>query len=539
MSDIIFFDAFTNVGPRVKKHPAHAWKLSEVMAEMDHCSISGALVTSTTAVTYEPMFSNLELSERIAPYDHLFAAWNLLPHNTQEFPAPPELERLMRRHDVRAVTLHPIANNWTLLAEHNRPLLAHLAKKRVLTILPRSEFKDYAELQTLLRTHPKLPLLVTGAHWLEQRFLLPLMPLHKNLHISFDKLQGHYVVEHLVSIGCEDQLLFASNAPHMSMGAHRCYIDYADIPVATRRKIAGGNLSRLLKGQAPPRARINRGEDDIMAAARGGRPLPVPVLDMHLHILHEGMNGAGGTCRMQHGGPKGVLSLLKRLGVVGGGFMSWNGVVSADTLAGNETVRQTLDATPKGYWGLASFDPAHYTQAELATLIPQVYADKRYIGMKPYYVHGVPYHHKSYDIWWRFGAKHRLYALIHRTRDDFLEVDTLAKKYPEVRWVVAHCGESHKVADLAAETMLKHSNVYAEITLTPVTFGVIDYLVAHGGADRVVYGSDLPMRDPRQQLGWVVYSRLPVAAKRKLLSENARRVIAPCLKRLPVYNRPA
>ncbi len=534
----MYFDGFTQIGPRSKKHPSHAWKLADVLAEMDHCSISGALVTSTTAVSYEPMFSNLELSARIAPHDHLFAAWNVLPHHTGEFPAPGALQKLMRTHDVRAVTINPLTNSWDVLADHSGELLAWLARTRVLTIIARSELKDYRELAALLAAHPKLPLLLTAASWMDQRYLLPLIAKHRNLHVSFDKLQGHYLVEHLAAIGCEDQLVFASNAPLMSMGAHRCYIDYAAVPLATRRKIAGGNLTRLLKGQAPPRLRTNRSEDAIMSAARQGRPLPVPVIDMHMHILHEGMHGAGGTCRMENGGPKGVLALLGRLGVVGGGFMSWNGVVSADTVGGNEAVRQTLDATPKGFWGLASFDPAHYTQAELAQLIPQTYADKRFIGMKPYHVHGIEYHHKSYDQWWRYGNERRFYALIHRNRDDFAEVDALAAKYPEVRWVIAHCGESHRVADLAIEAMKKHRNVYAEITLTPVTFGVIDYLVEHIGADRVVYGSDLPMRDPRQQLGWVVFSRLTLAAKRQVLGGNALRVIKPCLKRLPAYNRP-
>ena len=187
---------------------------------------------------------------------------------------------------------------------------------------------------------------------------------------------------------------------------------------------------------------------------------------------------------------------------------------------------------------MGSFDPTHYTQGELKKLIPQVYADKRFIGMKPYWVYGVPYHDKAYDVWWEYGNEHRLYALIHRTRDDFAEVNAMAKKYPRARWVVAHCGANHAVADRAIECMLEFPNVYAEITLTPVTLGVIDYLVKNAGEDRVVYGSDLPMRDPRQQLGWVLYSRLPVRVKRKVLAENAMRVIRPCLNRLPARCRP-
>jgi len=76
-------------------------------------------------------------------------------------------------------------------------------------------------------------------------------------------------------------------------------------------------------------------------------------------------------------------------------------------------------------------------------------------------------------------------------------------------------------ADMAIASILEHPNVYAEITLTPVTFGIIDYLAKNAGADRIVYGSDLPMRDPRQQLGWVVFSRLSQRAKERILWRNA------------------
>ena len=216
--------------------------------------------------------------------------------------------------------------------------------------------------------------------------------------------------------------------------------------------------------------------------------------------------------------------------------MSW--IVCADSVGGNEAVRQALDAAPRGYWGLASFDPIHYTQSELKRMIPEAYADKRFIGMKPYVKFGVEYHHPSYDVWWRYGNARKLYALIHRNRGDFVEVNVLAKKYPKVRWVVAHCGSDYRTADQAIESMQAHPNVYAEITLTPVTFGIIDYLVKHAGADRVIYGSDLPMRDPRQQLGWVVFSRLTESQKRKVLAENALEIIRPCLNRLPAFNRP-
>jgi predicted TIM-barrel fold metal-dependent hydrolase len=94
------------------------------------------------------------------------------------------------------------------------------------------------------------------------------------------------------------------------------------------------------------------------------------------------------------------------------------------------------------------------------------------------------------------------------------------------------------MADMVISTMKKYKNVFAEITLTPVPLGVIEYMVAALGDDRILYGSDLPMRDPRQQLGWLVFSNLPLASKKKILGENAYSVIEPCIKNMPEYNVP-
>src|ERR1051325_3252681 len=156
-NDLLYFDAFTCIGPRPNKHLAHAWKLSEVLAEMDHCSISGGLVASTLSVNYEPMFSNLELSAALKPHRHLFGIWNVMPHQTDEFPDPSKLQRLMREHDVRAVTIHPRTNAWDWEADHSTILFRWLATRNILTILNRNEFGQYSELDRFLAQHRRLP----------------------------------------------------------------------------------------------------------------------------------------------------------------------------------------------------------------------------------------------------------------------------------------------------------------------------------------------------------------------------------------------
>ena len=534
----IYFDAFTRIDSRRDKHPAERWSLTHLLEEMNHCSISGALVASTQSVYYDPIQSNLSLSKRLEPYPYLFAVWNVMPSSTDEFYSPAELGKQMKAHNVRAVTLFPLTNAWDWAADSSKELLNWLSINKVLTVISPAEMGGWSQLNQFLIKYPQLPILLVNAYWSEQRYLLPLVTRHKNLHISFDNFQINEGIEYLHKKGLTNQMVFASRAPAMSAGAHRAFVDYADVPFEAKAKIAGGNLTRLLHGQKPPTARINKNEDILMTAARQGLPLPVPVVDMHMHMLDDGMNGSGWHYHMEHGGPSGVFPLVKRLGYQGGGIMSWNGVVSSDAVAGNITTKKALDAAPKGFWGLASFDPTHYSQEELKKMIPEIYTDPRFIGMKPYIFYGLEYDNPLYDVWWEYGNQHKFYALIHNSRSDLREVENLAAKYKDVRWVIAHAGGSFQMADMAIAAMKKYPNVYAEITLTPVHLGVIEYLVEGAGEDRILYGSDLPMRDPRQQLGWVVFSRLSIAVKEKILAKNAMKVIQPCIDRLPEFNRP-
>ena len=422
--DLMFFDAFSRIGPRRYKHPGEKWKLEDLIKELNHCSVSGALVASTLSLSYDAMYSNLELSNNLKPYPNLFAIWNVLPHHTNECLPPAQLKQKMTEHNVRAVTIHPSSNGWDWSAQSSQELMKYLNDNKIFTITTVSEIGGWKELNEFLGRYKSIPLLVSGISWGEQRYAIGLLKDHPNMHISFDRLQINEGLEFLYKRGHINQLIFATDAPTMSVGAHRTYIDYADIPDDAKAKIAGGNLVRLLGGQRPPKVHTNRSEDILMTSVRNGKPLPVPVIDMHMHMLHEGINGAGGTgYHMENGGPKGIFKMMERIGCVGGGFMSWNGVVSNDSVQGNKLVKEALDVSPKGFWGLATMSPTHYTQEELAVMIPQVYSDKRIIGMKPYHFYGMEYHNPAYDIWWEDGSKNGLYALSLRSRSGLLEVE--------------------------------------------------------------------------------------------------------------------
>lgn len=531
---MIYFDAFTVIGPRAYAHGKSPWSLEHLVDEMELCSISGAMVFGSMQTQYDTMRENRRLLETLAPHDHLFPIWGVMPPVAGDFPAPQELLKEMAAHDVRMVSLFPKGAVWSLFSEWNRPLLKALSEAAIPVVFRCPDQISLEDVDRLASAWPELPILLTGPTWGMTRTIFPLLVNRPNVHITFTHFQVYGGLELLVEAGCEKQLVFASNAPEMSAGAHRTYIDYAALPTATKQAIAGGNLSRLLKGLKPPRERRSSREDELMAAAREGRAMPCLTLDIHAHIQDEGAHNVGTGSLFHDGGPSGMSRLAKRMGVQGIGVMSWNGTVGADAENGNAAVRAALDEHPDLFWGLGTFDVAHLDRATLRRQLEATYADKRFLGLKPYPTFNIPYDDPRYDVWWEFGNERGLYAGFHPTlwyqNREFINV---AKRFPNLTVIAYHAGGSYESADAVIEAGKQYPNIMAEPTLTPVCGRIIEYLVAGLGEDRVCYGSDQPMRDPRQQLGWVVYSRLPLAVKKKILGLNAKRLLDGIRSRQP------
>ncbi|MEX1020071.1 MAG: amidohydrolase family protein, partial [Litorilinea sp.] len=104
-------------------------------------------------------------------------------------------------------------------------------------------------------------------------------------------------------------------------------------------------------------------------------------------------------------------------------------------------------------------------------------------------------------------------------------VGEVAPRYPRANFVVGHAGNTPVERRQAIDAAQANPNVYLETCSTFRNPGVIEQLVDEAGADRVLYGSDMPLMDPRPQLGKIVTAQISAAAKRAILGENARRLL--------------
>jgi uncharacterized protein len=104
-------------------------------------------------------------------------------------------------------------------------------------------------------------------------------------------------------------------------------------------------------------------------------------------------------------------------------------------------------------------------------------------------------------------------------------VGEIAPRYPRANFVMGHSGNTPLERGQAIAAAQANPNVYLETASTFRTPGVIEQLVSEAGASRVLYGSDVPLMDPRSQLGKIITAQISDAAKRQILGDNARRVL--------------
>lgn len=97
-----------------------------------------------------------------------------------------------------------------------------------------------------------------------------------------------------------------------------------------------------------------------------------------------------------------------------------------------------------------------------------------------------------------------------------------ARRYPDVKVIMAHLIGIGYRGVLAAKGL---PNLYIDTSGGYPQEELIDYAVEHLGADHLLYGSDIPIRDSRVKIGAVLGSRLSAADQHKVFHDNAARLI--------------
>lgn len=524
---LTYFDSNVCVGKRGRKDYRELWRSRDILNVMDRTGISAALVYAGWAKDYAPLYGNERLMQELEISPRFYGCYTIMPGDAGNFPSAEDFVSDMRKKGMVAAKMFPVTHYYTPNEVTMGAYYTALENAGIPLLVDFAEI-GWANLESILTAHPKLNVLVQGVYWSDNS-LFAYMKKFDNLYMDLCNFQVNYAIEVLVEMVGAHRLVFGSALPKMTPGAARGFIDYADISDADKQLIAGGNLARLCNVKLPDA--IHVADEPIAREAESGKPLSVPVIDSHTHFLEDG-GGFGGGTPMLKGDLEHMLALGEKMGVDKHCVAPWLGIWT-DSEAGNCLAENMAERDSRVY-PYVLIDPNYVAREDIGKIAYHYHIQKRMPAMKMFMARiNTRYNHPMFDPWLEIANDNHLYALMDSgSYPNYLaDMAELAEKYPNISLFLDHAGRDFATAEAYAELAKKYDNVYLQLTYTSVPEGLIEYLCREGLAEKTLYGTDAPMRDPRPQLGWVAHADITTQEKKLILGGNMQRILDRCFKK--------
>lgn len=247
-----FCDCNCAYGVAMKPALEPALTPADILAEMDLCGISQALVRNLAISEQTPEVGNLLTTRDLTGQDRLLPAWGILPPQTGELGAVDEFVDRMAQAGVRALWAFPSDHRYLLNATTFGALFDRLVADEIPLFVPRQQTSGgvdcYANADAILREFPGLHLIITNqGPWGEDRLFRPLMERYPNFGVDTSRYELDGGIAEVVKKYGPHRLYFGTNFPVTPMGGPMLTLLHADISDEEREWVAGGNLRRLLR----------------------------------------------------------------------------------------------------------------------------------------------------------------------------------------------------------------------------------------------------------------------------------------------------
>lgn len=515
-----YFDINCTVGRASCPNPDFPYDPASLLDDMAYFRIHGAAILHMPALDYAFTSGNRSLCALLHSNPR-FAGVAALPPTALFETGDSDYYKKLFESGIRAFLAAPRSLNCTLNPRDMQKQAEFMIRRHIPLLVSESQ-TALSDLEPLLDAYPDLAVVVLGTSWGSNRRLFPLLERHPSLHFDISSNQANSILEVTKRNFGIDRVLYGSSWPQKSMGALKALVEYADIAESEKDMVSHLNACRLL-GTDPEKFTLYDDKDcrfdSIASECDVGIPISVPVTDSHTHMAPEEDKTVSGLF-MPESDCDHVVKKLDRLGIDTIFTAPWEGI-STDGMAGNEQSVYAAKKYPGRFKGYNTCN-VHYPEDRAGWKYwLETYPDI-FVGIKPYW----PYQRFAIDDpvcekWYEYANEHRLLLLLH-TGDAGVVAKAceLSLRWPDITFILAHTGIDYNVARTNIALAKQRPNIYLEITYTSCTRGMIEYLVHQAGADRVLYGSDLPMRDPAPQLGWVCYARITTEDKKKILHDN-------------------
>lgn len=524
---IRFFDSNCGIGMRSVRRfglpgEGEFYSVESLLSEMDRSSIDKALVYHFLAREYHPATGNKKLMDEIKGCKRLYPCWVIMPHATGEMPGPETIVDEMIKQGVKAVRLFPSDHLYSLSDWCSGQMLKALEQRRIVLIIEIDQI-GWEGINSLCSRYPSLPIIVANLNYRVNRQLYPLLERYENVYIETSGYQVHKGVEDVCSRFGAKRLIFGTRLPYFTPGPAMTLIWYSLIDMREKSLIAGENLKRLLG--------IN--SEDIKGEAQRNLWMPeLPVkgeliIDAHTHM------GPYFNFHIPDNSDSGMISVMDRLGI-SVACTSPHAGITADFKLGNDITIQAMHNYPGRFWGYITINP-NYPELIAEELERCYSAGMRGIKLHPS-LHSYPADGKNLRPVWEYAEQRAMPVLVHTwygTRECSPRMfDRLADEYPSVNILLGHSGGTLEGFDEAIEVAKRHENVFLETCCSSVFYGQVERFVREVGAEKIIYGSDMPFVNANAQIGKILYAKISDEERRLILGLNMARIMREATQRL-------
>ena len=249
--------------------------------------------------------------------------------------------------------------------------------------------------------------------------------------------------------------------------------------------------------------------------------MDTPVVDFHNHV---GRWGTHGTAQDQE-------TFLRVMDAAGVDRACVNCIFHGDARISNDVVAEFVAGRPDRFIGVGFVTP-HYPEEAIGEL-DRAFGTlgMRFLKVYPTYFQK-PIDDPAYLPIFEWCNERGTVLMSHSSyvrSDDTLthpaKFIDLARRYPNMSWVLAHSGNSPMGQAEAIKAAQACPNIYLETCTSFGDHGTIERLVAGAGEDKVLYGSDAALMDMRLQVGRIAAANMSDEAKRKVLGLNAIKLL--------------
>ena len=247
-----------------------------------------------------------------------------------------------------------------------------------------------------------------------------------------------------------------------------------------------------------------------------------PVIDFHTHAGRFGSFAVNDD-------PERFVETMDAAGVDKSNI---NCIFQSKAELGNDIVAERfLERYPDRFIGVAFVTPLYPEE-----VIPELERAFGVLGMRSLKVYpdyyGKPIDDVGYNPVFEWCNDRGVTIMSHSSHgieDNTLSVPTkfisLAERFQNINWVLAHSGNFRSGQELAVEAARECPNIYLETCSSNAEHDTIKFLVDGAGEDRVVFGSDMPLLDARAMIGRIVTAEISSEAKQKVLGLNAIKLL--------------